>query len=240
MGGDQFTNILLPTALAYLISETVLPSQKPVKKKDQWIWRIFHSVLTAILVYLLLSKWNLWPIAIFIGIIEFFLVWLINSKITLPEYKPAIRMAIHLLIILGLTILLFYQVKTPPDWVICASPNFWNIAVILSAVLLLSSTGGTIIGIFLLPLQKQLGEPPKGLENGGKYIGILERLLIFSFVLVNQFSGIGFLVAAKSIFRYSEIKKSSDRKEAEYIIIGTFTSFLYAMVISYLSSKMLR
>ncbi|HTX78161.1 MAG TPA: hypothetical protein VMC62_00765, partial [Longilinea sp.] len=54
-----------------------------------------------------------------------------------------------------------------------------------------------------------------------------------TFVITNQFSGIGFLVAAKSIFRFSEISKNEDRKEAEYIIIGTFASFLYAIIISW-------
>jgi len=240
MGSDLFITNFLVLVLGYIILETLFPIRKFEKKKNRWIWRIPRSVLTSILVYLVLAKWGLWPIAIFVGVIEFFLDWWINSSKARTEYKPILRMGIHLLIILSLTIYFFIQVKTIPVWVNWSSPNLWNFAVILSAGLLLANTGGTLIGSILLPLQKQLGEPSKGLENGGKYIGILERLLIFSFVLVNQFSGIGFLVAAKSIFRYSEIKKSNDRKEAEYIIIGTFTSFLFAMVISYLATKLLK
>jgi hypothetical protein len=89
------------------------------------------------------------------------------------------------------------------------------------------------------PLRQQIGTPVKGLKEGGKLIGYLERLLILAFVLVNQFAGIGFLVAAKSIFRFSEIKENNDRKEAEYIIIGTFASFLYAIIISWAASSIM-
>jgi hypothetical protein len=81
----------------------------------------------------------------------------------------------------------------------------------------------------ILLFQKE--KPIEGLANGGKIIGWLERALILIFVLANQFAGIGFLVAAKSIFRFGEFKESENRKEAEYIIIGTFASFLYAILI---------
>lgn len=70
-----------------------------------------------------------------------------------------------------------------------------------------------------------------GLEDGGRVIGYLERLLIFIFLLANQFAAIGFLVAAKSIFRFGEFKDSENRMQAEYIIIGTFSSFIYAILV---------
>ncbi len=79
-----------------------------------------------------------------------------------------------------------------------------------------------------------------GFTNGGLVIGYLERLLIFVFVLTNQFAGIGFLVAAKSIFRFGEFKESANRMEAEYIIIGTFSSFLYAILISRIAAALMK
>lgn len=93
--------------------------------------------------------------------------------------------------------------------------------------------------------QQQLATPPaqqppalplqNGFKEGGKVIGYLERLLIFVFIAAGQYAGIGFLVVAKSIFRFGEFKDSENRMEAEYIIIGTFLSFLYAIVVSLLS-----
>ena len=51
----------------------------------------------------------------------------------------------------------------------------------------------------------------------GQYIGQLERTLIFLFVLIGQPTGVGFLVAAKSVFRFGDLKEHEDRMEAEYI-----------------------
>ncbi|MFV0501856.1 MAG: hypothetical protein ACK5MH_09735 [Bacteroidales bacterium] len=42
-------------------------------------------------------------------------------------------------------------------------------------------------------------------------------------------SGIGFLLAAKSIFRFGDLKDSKDRKLTEYILIGTLLSFAVAI-----------
>jgi len=59
-------------------------------------------------------------------------------------------------------------------------------------------------------------------------------------LLMDQPNGIGFLIAAKSILRFGEIKDASQRKVAEYIIIGTFVSFAWALLISTLTQKALR
>lgn len=68
-----------------------------------------------------------------------------------------------------------------------------------------------------------------GLKDAGKWIGIFERILIFTFVLIDQFVGIGFLIAAKSILRYGDIKNTESRKDAEYILLETMISFIVAI-----------
>ena len=65
------------------------------------------------------------------------------------------------------------------------------------------------------------------IKEGGKIIGYLERSLIFLFILVDYPAGIGFLIAAKSIFRFGELTSPDRRKQAEYIIIGTLLSILF-------------
>ncbi|WP_010133877.1 DUF3307 domain-containing protein [Ochrovirga pacifica] len=73
-----------------------------------------------------------------------------------------------------------------------------------------------------------------GLQNAGKYIGMLERLFVFTFVVVGQWKAIGFILAAKSIFRFGDLTKAKDRQLTEYILIGTFLSFGIAMLIGLL------
>jgi hypothetical protein len=65
-----------------------------------------------------------------------------------------------------------------------------------------------------------------GIEKAGRYLGILERSLILAAVLMGKFEFIGFIVAAKSIARYPEIKRGSDF--GEYFLIGTLISISIA------------
>ena len=43
--------------------------------------------------------------------------------------------------------------------------------------------------------------------------------------------GIGFLLAAKSIFRFGELTKPREVKITEYVMIGTFSSFAIAIIL---------
>ena len=71
-------------------------------------------------------------------------------------------------------------------------------------------------------------------NEAGKYIGILERLFVFAFIVFDFWSGIGFLIAAKSVFRFSDINNANDRNLTEYIVIGTFLSFGISMLVAIL------
>ncbi len=74
----------------------------------------------------------------------------------------------------------------------------------------------------------------ESLKNAGKYIGMLERVFIFGFVLLHQYAAIGFLIAAKSIFRFSDLSRAKDRKLTEYILVGTLLSVVLAIITAFL------
>jgi hypothetical protein len=57
--------------------------------------------------------------------------------------------------------------------------------------------------------------------NRGRVIGILERALLYGFVLQGQYGAIGFILAAKAFTRF---KALDDRPFAEYVLIGTLLS----------------
>lgn len=69
------------------------------------------------------------------------------------------------------------------------------------------------------------------LPNAGKLIGILERVLTLTFILIGQYQAVGFLIAAKSILRY----KDTDTLKSEYVLIGTMLSFGIAVVLGILA-----
>lgn len=78
-----------------------------------------------------------------------------------------------------------------------------------------------------------------GLKDAGKYIGMLERLFVFFFVITDFWEGIGFLLAAKSIFRFGDLKEKNDLKLTEYILIGTLVSFGLAIIFGKVYLKLL-
>nr|WP_243108703.1 DUF3307 domain-containing protein [Clostridium rectalis] len=66
-----------------------------------------------------------------------------------------------------------------------------------------------------------------GTKNGGFIIGILERIFILIVMCIGQPQMIGFVLTAKSIARF---KKLDDSSFAEYFIMGTFLSFIMAII----------
>lgn len=64
------------------------------------------------------------------------------------------------------------------------------------------------------------------MPNAGKVIGILERILTLTLILVSQYSAVGFLIAAKSILRY----RNDETLKTEYVLIGTLLSFGIAVI----------
>ncbi|MEX0994901.1 MAG: hypothetical protein WD599_05190 [Balneolaceae bacterium] len=65
----------------------------------------------------------------------------------------------------------------------------------------------------------------------GRVIGFLERIFVYLFILLNQYTAIGFIIAAKGIVRYPDFGKKSF---SEYILIGTLLSVLFAMLLAFI------
>lgn len=112
----------------------------------------------------------------------------------------------------------------------------------VSGALLSLSPISFLVGILTKPWREELSRlapnADDNLANAGRWIGMSERLLIFVFVLVNQFSAIGFLIAAKSLLRYND--KASDAgippayisKKSEYVLVGTLMSYTCAIAVA--------
>lgn len=102
---------------------------------------------------------------------------------------------------------------------------FWKFA---AGFVLVTTPSGILIGKFLQTITNTESTPLK--TNASAWIGIVERILILTFIHAGQFQAIGFLVAAKSVFRFSEIQKEGNPK-AEYFLLGTLVSFLVAVAV---------
>ena len=78
------------------------------------------------------------------------------------------------------------------------------------------------------------------LANAGRWIGMSERILIFIFVMIGEYSSIGFLIAAKSLLRYNdkatgtEIPPAYISKKSEYVLVGTLMSYTCVILLALL------
>jgi hypothetical protein len=68
--------------------------------------------------------------------------------------------------------------------------------------------------------------------SGSRLIGWLERFLVFMFVLSDDMTAVGFLIAAKGTFRLVGLDGMVLRDEAEKVFIGSLLSFAVAILIS--------
>lgn len=143
--------------------------------------------------------------------------------------------ALHLLVIGGI-VCYYFQGKA--DFSFLRSPG---VLLTLAALIFISFASGIILKVLLSKWSEEISSDKKyqGMSEAGKYIGILERLFIFFFVISGRWEGVGFLLTAKSIFRFGDLTTNKDHKLTEYILIGTLLSFgiaiLTGLVFRYLS-----
>jgi hypothetical protein len=81
-----------------------------------------------------------------------------------------------------------------------------------------------------VPAAPSAGSAPAGPTASparlGATIGVLERLLIVTFVLTGSTAAVGFVVAAKTLARFKQL---DDRDFAEYYLLGTLASVAVAI-----------
>ncbi|MBX9784342.1 MAG: DUF3307 domain-containing protein [Chitinophagaceae bacterium] len=68
------------------------------------------------------------------------------------------------------------------------------------------------------------------LKDAGKWIGMLERIIILSCILAGRYEGVGILIAAKSVLRFNDLKGEHSQRQTEYVLIGTLLSFITGIV----------
>jgi hypothetical protein len=133
--------------------------------------------------------------------------------------------SLHLLVLLGIAI--WWQ-EMQVSFTFLQSSEFLIYAIGIVFVTIPSSV---IIRILVSPWYDAARTPnDDSLQNAGSYIGMLERLFVLVFVISGRWEGVGFLIAAKSIFRFADIKGHPDRRLTEYFLIGTLLSIGLAMI----------
>ena len=190
-----------------------------------------HGFITGLLAWLMIG-WQYWPVALIILLTHTLIDgWKSFQKPTVGYFL--FDQALHLLVI----ILCWYACfVTPHDleytWqTLNNNPHAWKI---LAAFVFVTTPSGILIGKLTGRWRDEIKDA-ESLANAGKWIGITERIIILVFVLQNQYSAIGLLVAAKGIIRFNE----KDRQEikTEYLVVGTLMSIAIAVAAGMLARQ---
>lgn len=88
-------------------------------------------------------------------------------------------------------------------------------------------------------LERIKAAPTGGTEGAGRWIGILERLLIFLLVIGDEAGAAALVAAAKAILRFPEITGDEPHLSAEYVLIGSLASWLLALAGGLIAGELL-
>ena len=227
--------LALTLLLAHILGDFTFQTSKMIRMKrrnengSRYKALIFHIAIHFILLALLLFDFKYWAGILLILTSHFLfdllkLRWEDKRKVNKTTLF-FIDQALHLLIIAS--VVYFYSPFTIPYQAI-KSPN--NLLLVVSLISV-TSVIGVMIKVLMLKWKPEENKDAL-MKNAGLYIGMLERLFIFGFVLTNYWEGIGFLLAAKSVFRFGDLSRAEDRNLTEYILIGTLLSFGLAILVA--------
>jgi len=226
--------IFLRILIAHIITDFFIQPDRWIIEKKEKTWKskylYFHVLLTGLLAWILLWDWQLWYIALGIAI----------SHLLIDLYKLVfcddnlmcfvIDQIFHLLVLIAAALIITEDFKIINKFLdTIFSPNG---LLTIAGYLIVTTPLGYFIGKATKRWQSELtnNEADRdSLKDAGIWIGILERILVVTFVLFNQLQAIGFLIAAKSILRFSDKSEHNPRKQTEYVLIGTLLSFTMAL-----------
>lgn len=223
--------LFIKLLLVHLLADFAFQPDRWVEEKElkkQKSPKLYlHVLLHGLLSLAIVAEIAFWPYAIAITLSHFLIDWLklILQKPQTQKIWFFIDQLLHLILLLLVS--LVYQ-RLEIDFS-SLNPEKWLF--LITAIVFLSLPASVLIRILISGWTPHTeDEQNNSLQNAGKYIGVLERLFIFMFILTDHWEGIGFLLAAKSIFRFGDLKESKERKLTEYVMIGTLLSFGLAML----------
>jgi Protein of unknown function (DUF3307). len=230
---------------AHLVGDFLLQTQAMVRHKKRLkarSWMLYlHSLIHGLLVYLFVPSWDMWIIPLLVVFTHFIIdLWKLNQSENVVYF--IVDQFLHVVVLAVL-------------WVAFVAPDQWlpkNWFAFQHSATVWAVASGYLVVTFPLSLflaratQRWRREAEEGgmrsaisLNEAGKWIGIFERILVYTFVITGHFEGIGFLIAAKSILRFNDIKGSEARKDAEYILIGTLMSFAFSIMVGLIVKKLM-
>ena len=237
----MISDTLLALITAHLLADFPLQTRWILQRKANPLVLLLHVAVVAVVAAMLLGSapWRLLAVLsvthLGMDAIKTHLL-----KDTLSSF--VVDQFFHLMVIVGLGLAYpgafaaGFWAALPSDWLI----GFQAAMGLVSGTILSLQVGAILIKKVTEPFLAEIGSEIEGLSRGGAFIGVLERALVMLLILANQPAGVGFLITAKSILRFGDVKESHQRKLTEYVIIGTFLSFGWGLLVAVLTRRVLQ
>ncbi|KAA9038063.1 DUF3307 domain-containing protein [Ginsengibacter hankyongi] len=224
--------VLLKLFIAHLTGDFLLQPEKWVRAKEEkklGAWQLYcHSLLHGVLVLLLMWDTSFWMWALLIAFVH-----LVIDSFKLLVQKNNTKRALFFID------QLLHFISIYAIWLLYEGKYFSfsflknaNLLLLIVLIIFLTRPVSFAVKIFISKWtpDTEAGDDVVSLQSAGMNIGILERLLVFVFMINNEWQAVGFLLAAKSVFRFGNLQEAKDRKLTEYILIGTLLSFGIAVL----------
>jgi hypothetical protein len=214
--------------LSHFLTDFLLQRTKWVeeRKKDHFAspYLYLHTIITAVVAWFFIG-FSYWLVAIIIFVTHTIIDGLKSFAPDKPKFF-LIDQGLHLIVIIACWWFTFYDLSDLKlNW--NEMSNDTNLWVKITAYFFVSWPCGFLIGQLTQKWRANLPNS-EGLENAGKWIGIIERVIILTLALYNQYEAVGLLIAAKGIIRFNENDRTEQK--TEYLVIGTLISILLAII----------
>lgn len=235
------TSTLVALLLAHVVADFLLQTNSMTKQKRKPRILLLHGVIVLFTAQLALGRFDAWEtIALAAGhiAIDFFKVYVLPDRLV----SFLTDQGLHIITILTVA---FYAPTLYTDgywanitWLPAVMITWLPAVMILASGFIVTTKAGShAVKLFFQDQEwSDMADTDDSLPHAGRFIGLLERSLIFILFIAGQPAGIGLLIAAKSVLRF---KADREKKETEYVIIGTLASFGWAMITSWGTLKLL-
>jgi hypothetical protein len=226
---------LIKLILAHLLTDFVLQPTSWIesrnKKHFQSVHLYLHGLITALIALLLIGIHYWWVVLI---------IFITHIAIDgWKSYRPnetkyfLIDQCLHLIVILVCWYFIFLNV----DDIVSAWEliNTKHTLIIITAYVFVTFPAGILIGQLTKKWRDQIPDAPT-LGNAGKWIGIIERIIILTLVFNHQYAAMGLLITAKSLLRFSETNRAEIK--TEYLLIGTLISITLAILVGLIALEL--
>ena len=238
--------------IVHVLCDFYFQTEKTARYKQEKLkWVIMHSVMytgIAVIMILILAPgvpW-IWVLAFVMShaVIDILKFIICNCTLTRERWKESHHSSVfiadqiaHLLVIFMITYFMGkYQMNSLFNEHMIEIFDAFGVSemVFLSwvlKILLIHKPANVLVANILYkykPEEKKSGDSKD--KNAGRFIGTLERVIMTIFISINQYSAVGLVLTAKSIARYDKISKN--QTFAEYYLLGTLLSTIYAICIS--------